>query len=166
MKLKINETYIYYDFPVLFSALDEGGGTFICLFAEETDSHLRYICVPVSQSAFMELEHNRRDIRPLFTRPEKVFNLLVNAESEEPVEAVETREDITPFLPEEGLYIGKFKEEDISQSLKFDLPQFMNSANYNSISMPFDYAADVMDFNSYTYSEYILEDFQWLITAA
>jgi hypothetical protein len=110
MRLKLNETYIYYDFPILFSAFDEGGNEFICLFAEETDSYLRYICVPVSQSTFIELEHNQRDIRSLFIRPEKVFNLLLNAESEEPVEVVETQDDITPFIPEKGLFIGKSQE--------------------------------------------------------
>jgi hypothetical protein len=103
MKIKLNEIYIYYDFPILFTALDESDNTFICLFAEETDSHLRYICVPLSQSAFMELERNDYDmnyIRSIFANSTKVFNLMLNAESEEPVEIIEIQEDITPFLPE------------------------------------------------------------------
>jgi hypothetical protein len=57
------------------------------------------------------LDHNQRDIRSLFIRPEKVFNLLLNAESEEPVEVVETQDDITLFLPEKDLFIGKSQEE-------------------------------------------------------
>jgi hypothetical protein len=125
MRLKPNETYIYYDFPILFSALDKDGNIFICLFAQETNSHIRYICVPVSPSTFMELEHNRRDIRSLFIYPEKLFNLLLSAESEELVEAVETQEDITPFLPEEDLFIGKSQEKESSQSVKFVLPRFI-----------------------------------------
>jgi hypothetical protein len=135
MRLKLNETYIYYDFPIIFSALDEGGNTFICLFAEETAAHLRYICVPISSTTLMELEHNQRDIMSLFVHPKKVFNLLLNAESEEPMEVVETLEDITPFLPEKDLFIGKFQEE-ITQSVKFVLPQSMNSVNYSFISTP------------------------------
>jgi hypothetical protein len=111
MKLKLNETYIYYDFPIIFSALDEGGAIFICLFAEETDLYLKYICAPVSRAVLTELKHNQRDIRSIFVNPEKVFNFLLNAQSEEPVEAVETTEDITPFLPEEDLFIGESQEE-------------------------------------------------------
>jgi hypothetical protein len=133
MRLKPNETYIYYDFPILFSAFDEDGNIFICLFAKETNSHIRYICVPVSQSTFTELEHNQRDIKSLFVYPEKLFNLLLNIESEDPMEAVETQEDITPFLPEEDLFIGKSREEESSQSVKFVLPRFADSVNYSSV---------------------------------
>jgi hypothetical protein len=129
MRLKLNETYIYYDFPILFSALDEGGNAFICLFAEETDSHLRYICVPISQSTFMELEHNQRDIRSLFIHPEKVINLLLNAESEEPVEVIETQEDITPFIPEKDLFIGKIQKE-LVQSVMLDEIDAMTPKEY------------------------------------
>jgi hypothetical protein len=74
----------------------------------------------------MELEYNQRDIRSVFIHPEKVFNLFLNDKSEEPVEVVETSEDITPFLPEEDLFIGKSQEE-ISQSVRFDLPHLVNS---------------------------------------
>jgi hypothetical protein len=130
MRLKVNETYIYYDFPILFSALDEGGNTFICLFAEETDSHLRYICVSISQSAFMELEHNQRDIRSLFVHPKKVFNLFLNAESEEPLEIVETQDDITLFLPEKDLFIGEF-QEGIDQPV---IPDEMMPKEYRALS--------------------------------
>jgi hypothetical protein len=110
MKLKTKDVYIYYDFPILFSALNEEGDTFICLFAEETDSHLRYICVKVPPVTLFELENNQKDTRTVFENSEKVFTLLLNAQSEEPVEISETGEDITPFLPDEGLFIGKFQE--------------------------------------------------------
>jgi hypothetical protein len=166
MRLKLNETYTYYDFPIIFSALDEGGNTFICLFAEETASHLRYICVQISQTTLMELEHNQRDTRSLFAHPKKVFNLLLNSESEEPVEVVETSEDITPFLPEKDLFIGKSQEE-IAQSVKFVLPQFINGASYNFINISPDYTTDVMVVAPIqdTYNIF-LEDFQCLTIAA
>ncbi|MDR1286538.1 MAG: hypothetical protein LBK08_02920 [Treponema sp.] len=167
MRLKVNETYIYYDFPIIFSALDEGGNAFICLFAEETDLHLKYICVQISQTTLMELEHNWRDIRSLFVHPEKVFNLLLNAKSEEPVDVVETSEDITPFLPEEDLFIGKSREEEVSQSVKFVLPSFMNNANYSFTSIPPDYAVEVMAVSPYSQnSDIFLGDFQCLTIAA
>jgi hypothetical protein len=84
----------------------------MCLFSEETDSHLRYLCVSISQTILRELEYNKRDIRSIFVNPEKVFNLLLNAQSEEPVEAVEISEDITPFLPEENLFVGESQSKE------------------------------------------------------
>jgi hypothetical protein len=111
MKLKIKDVYIYYDYPIIFSAASEANDTFICLFAEETDSHLKYICAEVSPATVLELESNQKDIRAVFRNSEQVFNLLLNAQSEEPVEVSRTLEDITPFLPDEGLFIGVRKPE-------------------------------------------------------
>jgi hypothetical protein len=102
MKLKIKDVYIYYDFPIIFSAGNEEGDTFICLFAEETDSHLRYICVKIPQATLFELENNQMDMRAVFENSGKVFNLLLNAQSEESIEVFEALEDITSFLPVYG----------------------------------------------------------------
>jgi hypothetical protein len=113
MKLKIKDTYIYYDFPILFSADNEDGDTFICLFAEETGSHLRYICVKVSPAIILELENNQKDIRTVFENSGKTFNLLLNAQSEEPVEVSEELGNIASFLPDEGLFIGKSQEINV-----------------------------------------------------
>jgi hypothetical protein len=105
MRLKPKETFIYYDFPILFSASDENGNTFICLFAEETMSNLRYICTPISPLTDLKSGHDELDIRTIFGDSEKVFNLLLNSETEF-MEAIETQEDITPFLPTEQLSIS------------------------------------------------------------
>jgi hypothetical protein len=105
MKLKVNEIYIYYDFPIVFSALDESGNDFLCNYVETTSSHLRYICVPVSPSTLVALEQNKQDLRSLYSDSEKVYNLLLNNESEEFMEVSETKEDITPFLPEKDFYL-------------------------------------------------------------
>jgi len=106
MKLKTETVYIYYDFPIIFSATNEGGGIFICLFADEEDTYLRYFCREVSASILADLENNQKDIRSIFETPGKLYSLCLNAHSEEPVEAVETTEDITPFLPEKDFFIG------------------------------------------------------------
>jgi hypothetical protein len=39
MKLKTNTVYIYYDFPIIFSATNEKGDVFIGLFADEKIRH-------------------------------------------------------------------------------------------------------------------------------
>jgi hypothetical protein len=98
MKLKLNEILVYYDFPILFSATDESDNNFICSFVEETTSHIRYICTNISKSELKELENNVIDIRPIFINSDKIFNLLLNSESQEIMEVVETKEDITQFL--------------------------------------------------------------------
>jgi hypothetical protein len=166
MKLKPNETYIYYDFPIIFSAFDKDGNIFMCLFAEETDSHLKYLCVQISRTTLTELECNHQDIRSVFSRPQKVFSLLLNAKSEESAEAVETAEDITPFLPAADLFIGNSREE-ISQSVKFVLPYFINIANYSFINTLPDYAVEVVDIDPCSQGSYVFSgDFQWLTMAA
>ena len=104
MKLKTRTIYINYDFPIVFSATNEKGNYFVCLFADETDTYLRYFCMEVSSFVLADLEDNQRDIRSIFENHGKLYSLCLNAQSEGI--AVETTEDITPFLPEKDLFIG------------------------------------------------------------
>jgi hypothetical protein len=136
MKLTIKDVYIYYDFPIIFSAGNEEGDTFICLFAEETGSHLRYICVKVSPAIISELENNQKDIRTIFEHSGKAFNLLLNAELEEPVEISEVLEDITPFLPDEGLFIGESQEIDVDSVVRIPITPVMDNGGYSFVSSP------------------------------
>jgi len=108
MNLTIKETYLYYDLPIIFSAVNEADNLFICLFVDETDSCLRYVCVQVSQSTLTGLENSQKDIRAIFEYPEfgEVYSLLLNNQSEDVIEAAIISEDITQFLPDEGLFIG------------------------------------------------------------
>jgi hypothetical protein len=112
MKLKVKDVYEYYDLPIIFSASDEEGNIFICMFVDETDVHLRYLCVKVSPTVLLELENNQKDLRAIFEHSEKVFDLLLNAQSEESVEIFETLEDIARFLPDKGLFIGKSRKTE------------------------------------------------------
>ena len=118
MKLKTRTIYINYDFPIVFSATNDKGNYFVCLFSEEADTHLRYFCREVSSFILAALEDNRKDIRSIFECPGKLYSLCLNAQSEEPVEAVETTEDITPFLPENDLFIG-IHERITPQTIKY-----------------------------------------------
>jgi hypothetical protein len=118
MKIKLDEIYEYYDIPLLFSANDKDGNIFICLFAEETDVHLKYICVQVSEKVFRNLESNTKDVRSIFEFPASMIYILhLNHLSNEEIDAVETGEDISLFLPEAGLFIGnKAKSHKASQT--------------------------------------------------
>jgi len=121
MKLKTGTIYIHYDFPIIFSAVNDEGSVFICLYAEEAKSSLRYLCREVSSSLLEDLENGRKDIRSIFEKPGKLYSLSLNAQSEEPIEAVETTEDITPILPERDLYIGN-RESKVSKPI--DIPSY------------------------------------------
>jgi hypothetical protein len=166
MKLTIKDVYIYYDFPIIFSAGNEEGDTFICLFAEETDSNLRYICVKVSPAIISELENNQKDIRTVFENSDKVFNLLLNAQSEEPVEVSGTLEDSTPFLPDEGLFIGKSQKIETGSAVSIPISPVMDNTGYTFISVPPSYHAEVITFISYKDKDIFFEDPQWLTTVA
>jgi hypothetical protein len=153
MRLKIKEVYIYYDFPIILSASNEKGDVFICLFAEETDSHLRYICVNVSPAIILELENNQRDIRTVFENSGKVFNLVLNAQPEEPVEVSEVLEDIIWFLPDDGLFIGKSQEIEAGSAVRIPITPIMDNTGYNFISAPPGYHTEVITFTSYSRKE-------------
>ena len=117
MKLKTGTIYVYYDFQIIFSATNESGSVFICLFADEEGSHLRYLCREISTSILVDLENNQKDIRSIFENPGKLYNLCLNDQSEEPIDAVETAENITPFLPEKDFFIGN-QESRTPQKMK------------------------------------------------
>ena len=121
MKLKTGTIYIHYDFPIIFSATNEEGNIFICLFANEKNSGIKYFCKEVSSSLLADLENNRKDIRTIFEKPEKLYSISLNAQSEEPIEAVETTEDITAILPEKDLFIGN-RESGTSKPI--DIPLY------------------------------------------
>jgi hypothetical protein len=164
MKLKIKEVYIYYDFPIIFSAGNEEGDTFICLFAEETDSHLRYVCVKISPITLFELENNQKDVRGVFENQGTVFNLLLNAQSEEPVEISVALGDITPFLPDEGLFIGKSQEIETVQTISISIPA--DNTDYLSTSTLPDYQDKVILFTPYSMDKDIFSGGpQWLAIA-
>jgi hypothetical protein len=167
MKLKIKDVYVYYDFPVIFSAGNEEGDIFICLFAEETDSHLRYICVKVSPVVLSELENNQKDVRAIFEHSERVFSLLLNTQSEEPVEVSEALDDITPFLPDEGLFIGNSQEIEAAPAVCIPISPIADNIDYISIEIQSDYQAEAKIFTSYSKDKDIFSgDPQWLTVAA
>jgi hypothetical protein len=110
MDLKTEEIYIYYDIPLVFSAKNvETGDIFMCLFVDESDSCIKYLGTQVSEQTLRDLECNKKDIRSVFESPGKKYCILFHdksPDSSDRVEALESSEDITPFLPEEGLFIG------------------------------------------------------------
>jgi len=140
MKLKTGTVYAYYDFPIVFSATSDEGSVFVCLIAEETDLHLRYLCKEVSPSTLVDLENNRRDIRSVFAPPGNLYSLCLNAGSEDLVEALETFEDITPFLPEEGFFIGPTGKSRTAQDIAMPMPVHSTDYSYD-FALPAYYAS-------------------------
>lgn len=108
MKLKPETVFIFYDFPIVFSAKNETGSIFICLFADETNTGLKYLCREVSFFTFADLVAGRQDIRSIFEKPTKTYSFCptVFQSADSQIEVFETTEDISPFLPDSGFYIG------------------------------------------------------------
>jgi hypothetical protein len=168
MKLKTRTVYIYYDFPIIFSATDEKGNFFICFFSDELDSNLKYFCKEISFPVLMDLEDNRKDIRSIFENPGKLYCLGLNAQSEEPIEAVETFEDITPFLPEKDLFIGVYKSET-PQTIVISNQSHFIEFNFSLDNSLFDYYIEspIPRFQINSNDEASFSgDFEWLTEAA
>jgi hypothetical protein len=124
----MDNVFIYYDFPIVFSARNEQDDIFLCLFADETESALRYICTEIPPSARLGLQSNAVDVRSIFEHPAgRIFNLSLNAQSQEPMAAVETEEDITPFLPDPGLFIGDMVSINVPAGLTSLAGQSVNT---------------------------------------
>jgi hypothetical protein len=169
MKLKTRTVYIYYDFPIIFSATNEEGNIFICFFADESDSCLKYFCKEISYSILTDLENNRKDIRSIFENPGKLYSFNLNAQSEEPVEAVETSEAITQFLPEKDLFIGGAYKSETPQTIVISNQSHLIEFNFNFDNSLSDYyiespmprfQVNINDEASFS------GDFEWLIEAA
>jgi hypothetical protein len=110
VNLIMKEVYSYYDIPIVFSALNtKTADIFICLFVDESESSIRYICTEISEQTLQDLHSNKIDLRSVFEPPGKKYNIYLNDKSSKIFEAIESSEDITPFLPEKGLFIGNIK---------------------------------------------------------
>jgi hypothetical protein len=167
MKLKTEKIYIYYDIPLVFSASSvESGDIFICLFADETGPYIKYLGAPVSKETLGELECNEKDVRSIFESPGKKYSILLPDRPDETLEAVESSEDITPYLPEEGLFIGT-QESEVSQ-VTISVPSDMTSVKYDKIDSDLsNYDYEPPQSGYHVYSEFLfLGDIQCLTEAA
>ena len=166
MKLKTKNIYIYYDFPIVFSASDEEGKVFICLFTEEINFNLRYLCVEISKSNLIGLENNQVDVRSIFKESKKFFIININSQSEEPVDAIETSEDIAAFLPDEGLFIGN-EENKTLQTIPFQSIVIEANSIFNNSSLSYYTESLITQFDfDYSYDTDFSGDYQCLMEAA
>ncbi|QSN49779.1 DUF6575 domain-containing protein [Mycobacteroides abscessus] len=76
--LTIDETFVYYDGPKLFTAAAPSGVRFLCEWAEETDTYDRWLCTRISDQRRELLRAGATTIRDIFTHPE--FELYVVTE--------------------------------------------------------------------------------------
>lgn len=79
--LYIDEVFVYYDMPLIFSVINILGYRYICIFESEDNKSETYLLVPVSFSRYQCFVSNRIPIRELYENPEmgKVLAVTINA---------------------------------------------------------------------------------------
>lgn len=69
-KLEIKTVYVYYDFPCLFSCVNEYGKIYIALFVGETEYEFKWYYVNVSLERLSIIESGEMDFRDAFKNTE------------------------------------------------------------------------------------------------
>jgi hypothetical protein len=70
-----------------------------------------------------------------------LYSFCLNAQSEEPIEVIETSDDITPFLPEKDFFIGNYKDKKVQTTDK-SIPSASTEYNYDFNKTSQDYCAE------------------------
>ncbi len=72
-ELETIEEYAYFNRPLLFSCRNSAGQIFFALWIKETEDFELYLCVPMSQQRFEEVDTGAIDIRDAFLKSESGF---------------------------------------------------------------------------------------------
>lgn len=102
---------VYYDGPELFVGTDQVGARYICLLAESTDTHERYLCVPISAERLSNFVVGRVDLLDIFKEPEtrEIYTAVVtdSTATEVHMEAISPAVVSAEWLPEKGFFFEK-----------------------------------------------------------
>jgi len=108
-KLKIVETYVYYDQPVLFSCRNAAGHLYLVVAADENDQYETWLYAGVSVERLDRIRSGEIDLHDAFADPEDsfLFEAVVPYEDQsplriEPVQPNQISEDMLP-VPGERL---------------------------------------------------------------
>jgi hypothetical protein len=77
-RLHIDEVFVYYDMPLIFSLINPLGYRYICIFESEDVESETYLLVPISFIRYQQLVSNTITIREIFEKPEMGEVLAVN----------------------------------------------------------------------------------------
>ena len=103
-RLKIVETYVYYDQPVLFSCKNAAGHLYLVVAADENDQYDTWLYAGVSAERLNHIRSGAIDLHDAFADPEDGFLFQVIAPYDnqsppqiEPVQSNQISEDMLPM---------------------------------------------------------------------
>lgn len=105
-KLKIVETYVYYDQPVLFSCKNAAGHLYLVVAADENDQYDTWLYVGVSAERLNNIRSGAIDLHDAFADPEDgfLFQVIAPYSNQNPLQIESIRPDQIPedMLPMPG----------------------------------------------------------------
>lgn len=68
--LTIDETFVYYDGPKVFTCLSESGTRYLCAWAQSSEFHDRWLCTSITEPRLQQLRSGELELREAFADPE------------------------------------------------------------------------------------------------
>lgn len=111
--LTIDETFVYYDGPKVFTCLSPSGERYICAWAESSETHDKWLCTSITEPRGQQLRSGALALREAFTTPE--YALYVATESWSAGSEVFTAQIIDhTAVPEDWLPAPEFRLTDLN----------------------------------------------------
>ena len=126
-RLKIVETYVYYDQPVLFSCKNAAGHLYLVVAADENDQYDTWLYAGVSPERLNHIRSGAIDLHDAFADPEDGFLFQVIApydnQSQLRIESVQSNQISEDMLPMPGERLDLKTEPQMREVVKI-LEQF------------------------------------------
>lgn len=106
--LTISQILVYYDYPEIFTALDDVGTNYMCLLTDTEQNSTSYVATAISVKRLSEFVNGKVDLRDIFESPE-VREWYTFSSAIEPIKAEDWSSSELPqeFLPERGFFYQK-----------------------------------------------------------
>lgn len=162
-QLKISRILVYYDYPHVFTAVDEIGTAYLCLLSSLVDNEYKYITTAISTNRLIGFLNGSIDLRSIFEKPEiKEWYIFNEVDDNFSAELWEKESLPDEYLPDNGF---SFKIQELSdeiivrESLGYNnaVVHLAVSDEYNNYSINANDLGDVMNlyqaFLEYTYKK-------------
>ena len=116
--MKIKNTLLYYDGPVLFVGQDEVDTMYICQLITRNEKNEQFLCIPISRGRLEEFQIGNIDLKLVFKQPEVPSYYLLSIENDTESDMVLKFVDETDidesWFPDEGFFLETpyHEEED------------------------------------------------------
>ncbi len=106
--LTISQILVYYDFPEIFTALDDVRTNYVCLLIDTEQNVTKYVATAISVGRLSDFINGKVDLRDIFELPE-VKEWYTFSSAIEPIKADDWKGQELPqeFLPEKGFFYQK-----------------------------------------------------------